>query len=231
MALTDLFEVFRQQSHPENAKTMSRYMREQFIFIGIQTPLRRELSKPYFQLERQKMKQQAADSSIDWDFIWACWQAPEREFQALAADYLNLLQNYLQAEDLKRLKELITWKSWWDSVDSLVKIVGKLAHQSEEMKAQLLAWSQADNIWLRRTSIIHQLGMKEETDTELLATCIQNNFNTQEFFINKAIGWALRDYAKVNEAWVRAFLMAHRSQLAPLSWREASKHLAMNEPI
>ena len=83
----------------------------------------------------------------------------------------------------------------------------------------------SDNIWLRRTSIIHQLGMKNNTDTSLLSQCIQNNFASQEFFINKAIGWALRDYAKTNEQWVSDFLTAHQQQLAPLSWREASKHL------
>lgn len=231
MELTDLFDLLRQHHHPENAAVMSQYMRQQFTFIGIKTPQRRQLAQPYFEQERQKMKQHQTEATINWAFVKACWQAPEREFQLLAADYLKLLQNFLKADDLDRLAELITWKSWWDSVDSLVKIVGKLAHQSQDMKAQLLEWSQADNIWLRRTAIIHQLGMKAATDTDLLAQCIQNNFNTQEFFINKAIGWALRDYAKFNEAWVRAFLLAHQSHLAPLSWREASKHLQMNDTL
>lgn len=230
MELTDLFALFRQHHHLDNAQAMSKYMRQQFSFIGIKTPLRRQLAQPYFKHERQKMKA-VADASINWDFVEACWQAPEREFQYLAADYLKLMQNTLKAADLDRLAELITCKSWWDSVDSLVKTVAHLAHQSEELKAQLLEWSQADNIWLRRTAIIHQLGMKDATDTDLLAQCIQQNFNTQEFFIDKAIGWALRDYAKFNESWVRDFLFTHRSDLAPLSWREASKHLQMNDTL
>lgn len=230
MELMDLLNVLRQHHHPKDAAAMSQYMRQQFIFIGIKAPQRRQLAQPYFKQESQRMTQEL-DASINWSFVDACWQAPEREFQALAADYLKLLQNYLKADDLEQLKKLITWKSWWDSVDSLVKIVGQLAHQSDAMKVQLLEWSQADNLWLRRTAILHQLGMKTTTDTDLLTQCIENNLNTQEFFINKATGWALRDYAKCNETWVRDFLLTHESQLAPLSWREASKHLHMTNTL
>lgn len=230
MEVTDLFVLLRQHHHPENAAAMSDYLRQKFTFIGIKAPQRRQLVQAYFKQEKQRMKQ-TADASINWSFVKACWQAPEREFQSVAADYLKMLQNYLKAEDMNRLAELITQKSWWDSVDALVKIVGHLAHQSDELKDQLLEWSQSDNLWLRRTAIIHQLGMKDATDTELLARCIQHNFDTQEFFINKAIGWALRDYAKTNEDWVRHFLLTHRQQLAPLSWREASKHLQMNDTL
>lgn len=230
MELMDLLNVLRQHHHPKDAAVMSQYMRQQFTFIGIKTPQRRQLAHPYFKQESHRMKHEL-DASINWSFVYACWQAPEREFQALAADYLKLFQNYLRADDLEQLKKLITWKSWWDSVDSLVKIVGQLAHQSDAMKVQLLEWSQADNLWLRRAAILHQLGMKTTTDTDLLTQCIENNLNTQEFFINKAIGWALRDYAKCNETWVHDFLLTHESQLAPLSWREASKHLQMTNTL
>lgn len=225
MALTDLFELLHQHRNDSNALLMEKYMRSQFKFLGIKAPERRRLTQPYLKQELQRAKKSGTDYSIDWMFIKNCWQAPEREFQLLAADYLKLCQIYLKADDLNKLKELVTTKSWWDSVDSLVKIVGFLAHQSADMKAQLLDWSLSDNIWLRRASIIHQLGMKNHTDTSLLSRCIQNNFASQEFFINKAIGWALRDYAKTNEQWVSDFLTTHQQQLAPLSWREASKHL------
>lgn len=225
MALTDLFELLHQHPNDSNALLMEKYMRSQFKFLGIRAPERRRLTQPYLKQELQKSKKSGIDYSIDWIFIKKCCEAPEREFQLLAADYLKLCQIYLKADDLNKIKELVTTKSWWDSVDSLVKIVGHLAHQTADMKAQLLAWSLSDNIWLRRTSIIHQLGMKNNTDMSLLSQCIQNNFASQEFFINKAIGWALRDYAKTNEQWVSDFLTAHQQQLAPLSWREASKHL------
>jgi 3-methyladenine DNA glycosylase AlkD len=89
----------------------------------------------------------------------------------------------------------------------------------------MLAWSVDDNIWLRRIAIDHQLLRKEKTDTALLEAIIENNFGQKEFFINKAIGWSLRDYSKTNPEWVRAFVEKYRDKLAPLSIKEASKYI------
>lgn len=162
---------------------------------------------------------------IDWNFVQECWQQEEREFQYVATDYLNDMQTYLKKDDINHLKKLITTKSWWDSVDALVKRVGYLQTQYPELKETIIEWSVSDNLWLRRVAIIHQLSMKEATDTQLLTRTIMNNLGSNEFFINKAIGWALRDYARINEEWVKNFLRQYQTELAPLSIREASKHI------
>ena len=135
------------------------------------------------------------------------------------------MQQYLSPNDLASIKNLITKKSWWDSVDALLKNVGYLSVQYPEVKETVKQWANDSNIWLVRTAILHQLGLKSETDTALLEEVITINFGTEEFFINKAIGWALREYAKTNPEWVTHFLLTNREKLHPLSWREANKHL------
>lgn len=218
----DVFEVLRGQRDAENAFHMAKYMRNQFEFLGIQTEPRRLLTKPFFQDERQRLK---AGGQLDWAFVEACWQAPEREFQNVATDYLARFKVCLLPEDLKHLEQLVVTKSWWDSVDALVKTIGYLVHQFPTLKQEMLRWSLSGNLWLRRAAIIHQLGMKTATDQSLLSQCICNNFGSQEFFINKAIGWALRDYAKADADWVILFMEQHQERFAALSWREANKHL------
>lgn len=213
----------------DDAQAMSAYLRNQFPFLGIKSMKRREITKPYLKEAKQDArvtyKANPDADIIDWDFVEACWQAEEREFQYIATDYLKDLRAYLKKEDLESLKQLIIRKSWWDSVDAIVKTVGFLASKYPELKFTLLDWSVSDNIWLIRTAIIHQLSMGSKTDTDLLEKAILNNLGSNEFFINKAIGWALRDFAKANEDWVVDFLQAHKEELSQLSWREASKHL------
>lgn len=202
----------------ERAVQMSAYMRNQFPFLGIPSPKRRELCKDYF-------NQAKKEKEVNWAFVHACWEQDEREYQYVATDYLQKMQKYLTAADLPALKELITSKSWWDTVDSLNKVVGAIALAHPEVNSTLIAWSIDDNRWLRRIAIIHQLSRKEQTDTKLLEQMIVNNLGQTEFFINKAIGWSLRDYSKTNPEWVRTFLDTYRDQLAPLSIREASKYV------
>ena len=122
-------------------------------------------------------------------------------------------------------RSLITEKSWWDSTDVIDRIVGDIALRYTEVNTVLLAWSTDDNIWLRRVAIDHQLLRKQHTDTALLEKIICNNLGQKEFFINKAIGWALRDYSKTNPEWVQGFINRHRHKMAKLSLREASKYL------
>lgn len=116
-------------------------------------------------------------------------------------------------------------KSWWDSIDGLDELVGKIVLNHPEAKTVILDWSVDDDFWLRRLAIDHQLLEKENTDTELLEQILVNNLNQTEFFINKAIGWSLRDYSKTNPDWVRMFINKYRNQMASLSIREASKYI------
>lgn len=212
-----------------DAEAMSAYMRHQFPFLGIKSVERRSYYQPYIKeakaQARQKRKENPQAQVIEWDFVLNLWNLDEREFQYVAADYLKDMKVYLEASDIEKLKKLIITKSWWDSVDALVKTVGYLAQEKPVLKDLLVEWSLDNNIWLRRTAIINQLNLKEATDTDLLQVVIVNNLGQEEFFINKAIGWALRDYSKTNPSWVKGFLLKYRDQLAPLSWREASKYI------
>ena len=207
--------LLQNEANPDKAVEMAVYMKNQFDFLGIPTPLRRKLCKPLF----KKAKSQAPD----WDFVEVCWESPYREMQYVATDYLNALVEQLTPQDLSRIERLIIRKSWWDTVDALDKVIGSIFLNFPEIRPQLIHWSQHDNIWLQRVAIDCQLSLKRQTDQTLLSEVIQNNFGQSEFFINKAIGWALREYGKTNPDWVKNFVQKYREKMAPLSVREALK--------
>lgn len=214
----NLFEELKSLQDSERAVSMAAYMRNQFPFLGIAATPRKLVAKSYFRIALQ-------EHIIDFHFVEKCFQQQEREYQQLAVDYLLSIQNLLTPEDLNRIKKYIVTKSWWDTVDGLDGVVGSMTLRYPELKKVMVEWSQTDNIWLRRVAIDHQLLFKNKTDTLLLAEIITNNFGTKEFFINKAIGWSLRDYSKTNPQWVKDFIQKHSSQMAPLSIREGSKYL------
>ena len=220
MNFSTLHETLVAASNPANAAPMAAYMRDQFPFLGIKTPQRRELIKPLLAEARVEAKTQGIDRS----FVEACWQAPEREFQYAALDYLHALRRYLEPEDIDWLRDLIEEKSWWDTVDRLDTMVGEIlwCNPNDDL---ILAWAQDANMWVRRVAIDHQRPRKAATDTVLLEKIITLNFGSREFFINKAIGWSLREYSKTDPAWVADFIARHGTRMAPLSVREGSKRL------
>ena len=126
---------------------------------------------------------------------------------------------------MPKLERLVVTKSWWDTVDILDRVVGSLVANHPEFEDVLLKWSLSDNIWLRRVAIDHQLLRKEKTNVQLMEKILLNNLDQTEFFINKAIGWALRDYSKTNPEWVARFIEKNRKRMSELSIREASKYL------
>jgi 3-methyladenine DNA glycosylase AlkD len=140
-------------------------------------------------------------------------------------DYLVKVKKQLQKEDITFIEELITTKSWWDSVDLIAShLVGEICKMYPELVYEhILKWSIDENMWLRRTSILYQLKYKENLDTEILEKVIKVNINDENFFIRKAIGWALREYSKTNKEWVGNFL--NNNKLSSLSIKEASKYL------
>ena len=144
----------------------------------------------------------------------------------MAANYLKAMQSYLTENDLPKLERLVVTKSWWDTVDILDRVVGSLVYDKPELEKIILQWSLSDNIWLRRVAIDHQLLRKEKTNVQLMEKILQNNLNQTEFFINKSIGWALRDYSKTNPAWVETFIEKNKERMADLSIKEASKYLS-----
>jgi 3-methyladenine DNA glycosylase AlkD len=140
-------------------------------------------------------------------------------------DYLVIRRETLTPSDLPKIKKLATEEPWWDTIDCLDKLVGSIALNFPKVNEVLVKWSCDDNFWLRRIAIDHQLLRKEKTNTKLLEEIILNNLGQTEFFINKAIGWSLRDYSKTNPEWVRGFIEKYQDRLAPLSIKEASKYL------
>lgn len=213
----NIFKEFRNAANSERAVPMQAYMRDQFEFLGIPTPERKKLSRSFLKEQTKK--------PVDWNFVFECWQQPEREIQYLAMDYLRIIQKTLKPEDIPNLRALVIKKSWWDTVDCLDTIIGDIALRNPEVNDTLLEWSVDENIWLRRLAIDHQLTRGEQTDTNLLTQIIINNFGQTVFFINKSIGWSLREYSKVNPDWVRNFITQHQESMASISIREASKHL------
>ena len=218
MSLADLLEELEAAKDLEKAGPMEAYMRNQFPFLGIVAPERNALYKKYFPSAKKA-------KVIDWAFVETCWEKEPREYQYVAANYLKAMQTYLTKDDLPKLERLVVTKSWWDTVDILDRVVGSLVANHPELEEVLLKWSLSDNIWLRRVAIDHQLLRKEKTDVQLMEKILLNNLDQPEFFINKAIGWALRDYSKTNPEWVSSFIEKNKERMSELSIREASKYL------
>ncbi|TAH63094.1 MAG: DNA alkylation repair protein [Gottschalkiaceae bacterium] len=213
----DIFKLFYDNRNEEQAEPMAKYMKNLFPFLGLKKPERGALSKDF--LNKRKK-----DSEIDWDFIFKCYHMSEREFQYLAIDYMEKVINLFVPDDMDNIEKLLITKSWWDSVDAINKIVGHIAMKYPEVKEDvILQWIESDNIWLNRISIIFQLRYKENTDTSFLSKAILQNSQTGEFFIDKAIGWALREYSKTDRDWVKNFIKSH--YLSKLSIREGSKYI------
>ena len=135
------------------------------------------------------------------------------------------MKDKLTIDDIPKLKQFILKKSWWDTIDNLDMTIGALALKNSNVNKILMEWSLDENIWLRRIAIDHQLLRKEKTDIELLEKILKNNLGQTEFFINKPIGWALRDYSKTSPEWVKNFIEENKEKMAKLSIKEASKYL------
>ena len=218
MKLLDLITDFEENRNELLAESMSKYMQDKFRFLGVRGTTRTEIYKKYFP-DTRKTK------IIDWDFVESCWNKEEREFQYVVVYYLKAMQKFLKREDISRLKYLIVTKSWWDTVDLLAKVVGSLVIRIEGYDQIMLEWSKDSNIWLKRVAILYQLSLKDKVDEIILDKILVNNLGDNEFFINKAVGWALRDYSKFNPEWVREFIKKNKDNMANLSIREASKYI------
>ncbi|QNQ80833.1 DNA alkylation repair protein [Lactobacillus sp. PV034] len=218
MDFQNLQNKFVQNADAKMANEMQRYMKDKFLFYGYHTPERRKIYA-------EDLKQEKKNKKIDWILLDQAWDDPHREMQYFACDYLIALKKYLEFSDMSKIENYIRTKSWWDTIDSLIKPIGYLGLKDNRIADLMLTWSKDSNLWIRRVAIEHQLLRKEKLDTELLERIILNNLNSNEFFINKAIGWALRDYSKTNPNWVKIFIEKYSDKLAPLSIKEGSKYL------
>lgn len=209
---------FEKNQNPENAVKMAKYMKNLFPFYGIPTPQRKKLYRDFLKEGKKK-------GEVDWGFLDQCYADEHREFQYLVFDYLAVMQKSLTYGDIPKIWKYIKEKQWWDSIDCLDRIVGEIGLSDSRVDELMLQWSLDEDLWVRRLAIDHQLLRKEKTNRELLAQIIVNNLGSKEFFINKAIGWSLRDYSKTDPEWVRDFIDQYKDRMDKLSIREGSKYL------
>jgi 3-methyladenine DNA glycosylase AlkD len=210
-------EALRDLADAENAHWMRNYMREQYPFLGVKKPERQEVFKHLYKLH---------GSSQDWyEVSTELFAMPEREYQYVAMDYVQKAKKSWDSRLPALVEQWIGEQPWWDVVDVLApQIMGPYFLQFPAERDQWIErWMKSGNFWLQRVCLIFSLGYKGKTDTVLLAKNIQELSSSKEFFIQKAIGWVLRQYARTDAEWVLDFVENHA--LAPLSKREALKHL------
>jgi len=217
--VTSLKTLFDQNADPVQAAPMKKYMRDQFEYLGIKTPKNTALQKEFY-------KEHGLPELSELDEILRdLWSLPEREFQYVGMGLLGKFEKQLPGKFIDTVEYLIVTKSWWDTVDAMAShTVGTHFRRFPKIREKYLKkWRKSKNLWLRRTAILFQLGYKKETNFDVLIEIISENVGSDEFFINKAIGWALRQYAYTDPNAVMKFVKSTR--LHPLSRREAMKHL------
>lgn len=218
--ILDLQKGFNQNKSADNAVAMEAYMKNLFPFLGIKAELRRSILKDALAANKHEVKNYYRDIALK------LFELQEREYHHSAMDILiKQLNKKFIPEDIELIEHLLTTKSWWDSVDAMAKYLlgGYLRQYPEQTERVIDKFSNSDNMWLNRSAIIFQLGYKKDTNAGLLFSLCEKHRESKEFFIQKAIGWALREYGKTNPDAVKTFVAS--AQLKPLSVREALKNL------
>ena len=215
----DIDNTFKENQNAENAKEMKRYMKDKFDFYGIKAPDRRKLVKEYLKKENRP-----AYENLDI-VTKKLWQLPHRENQYFTVELLQKYNKEFEEEIIKLFEYMITNKSWWDTVDAISKkIVGEYFKiYRKNIDKYMEKWINSDNIWLKRTTLLFQLGYKEKTDEKLMFELIGRLKNEDEFFVQKAIGWALREYSKINPEKVKQFV--ENTELSNLAKKEGLKRI------
>jgi len=210
---------------PAKAATMQAYMKSAMPYHGVPTPLLRPLCKDFF-------NEHPFSSATEWqDGCLALWrQAKFREerYAAINLTGHRLYRSWQSMSTLPMYEEMIITGAWWDYVDEIAthRLSGLLKANPAKVRTKMLQWSRSRNLWKRRSSILCQLPYKQETDLELLYACIEPSLDSTEFFLQKAIGWALRQYAWTNAAEIRTYCATH--ELSKLSRREALKNIGLS---
>jgi len=214
--LADAFEDLRNDAI---ALQMKKYMKGQYEYFGIKAPERREVLRLFLQHYGLPDDMEAMARN--------CWDLPQREYQYFAMEVLAKKAKKAPAERIGLYEYMITTKSWWDTVDYIAaNLVGPYFQKyPEKIRPVTERWMSSGNIWSQRSSLLFQLRFKKNTDLELMTDYIRRLYGSKEFFINKAIGWVLREYSKTDPNWVVDFVEKEKDHLANLSKREALKWL------
>jgi 3-methyladenine DNA glycosylase AlkD len=217
--LLPLARRFREAADPVDAAAMSAYMKGHFPFFGIKAPLRRALQKAHW------VEVGLPDLEELPGLVRSAFAQPQREWHYAALDLLVKQEKKLGLRHLPLVEELITTKSWWDTVDSLaVHVAGGILRRHPQAAAEWSGrWAESDDLWLQRTAILFQNRWKQHADQALLFAHIDRHAASKEFFLRKAIGWSLRELGATDPAAVLAFVQARK--LSPLSEREALRKL------
>lgn len=214
----EIISSFDSLRDEDNAKKMSAYMRDKFRFYGVPSQQRKAAYKHILSEEKK-------NKCIDWSLLDQCWNDDHRELQYFVVDYLSAMQKYLKFEDIERLEKYVRSKQWWDTIDGLDMIIGNIGLKDSRLNDLMLSWSVDEDFWVRRIAIDHQLSRKDKTDAELLEKILVNNLGSDEFFINKSVGWSLRAFSRTDPEWVKEFLNKYKDRMNSLSIREACKYL------
>ena len=214
-------ERLAKAADPDKAGPMAAYMKTDMPFYGVQkaarVPILRDALRRFAPTDRGDYRRA----------VVALWNQPHREEKYLAIGYARSYPQFVSLSSVPLYRRMIVEGAWWDLVDeTAIHLVGDvLLRQRDRMKPKVETWIDDRDMWLRRTSILAQIGHKDATDARLLFDACERRMHETEFFIRKAIGWALRDYAKTDPDAVTAFVIEHRVELSGLSYREATKHL------
>ncbi len=213
-----MYNIFDAHRDEEAAQKMTAYMQDRFPHFGIKAKSRRALSKVHD-------KTLLLEESDFIEFAKICFAYPEREMHHYCLDALHSFKKKFTADTVKISEYLITHNSWWDTVDTTNTLISLplFKRNFSLLEKTALKWKDHENMWLRRSALISQLKFRLSTNTELLEAVIQANLGSDEFFINKAIGWALREYGDYNPKWVLDFVK--RTNLEPLSYKEAIRKI------
>ena len=218
--VAEIEAVLEPLADPANAEPMVAYMRDQFPFLGIKTPERRAAVKPIM----MRAKDWSAEDLLD--VADALMAQPEREFSSVATEFLRKWNGHLRSEHLVRIRTLIQTKSWWDTVDALaIHTLGTVVRADRELQTEMDEWIHDDDFWVARSAILHQLMWKDDLNAERLFRYCDLRCGDTEFFIRKALGWALRQHARTDPDTVRSYVATNADQLSGLTKREALKHI------
>ncbi len=218
--IPDLRQALTESADPDRASQMAAYMQHRFVFLGVGAPARKVAERPFLAAGR------GANSTELLDAADACWAQPEREFQYAGVDLLVRWVRSLSGSDLARVERLIRAASWWDTVDALAaNVVGPIVAADASLGAVMDRWIDDDDRWIARSAILHQLKFRERTDARRLFDHVDRRCHEPDFFLRKASGWALREYAKTDPDAVRAYVAERGDRLSGLTRREALKHL------
>lgn len=212
---------FRALADPARAGPMAAYMKTAMPFYGVPKPQRTAVCRA-FRTRFVPASQRAYEAAT-----LALWNLPHREEKYAALAFALQHPGFITCRSLKLYERLVREGAWWDLVDDIaIRLIGRVRLDDRPaLRARVKRWIDDDDLWIRRTAIISQIGHKQQTDeAELFDHCLRRAAE-REFFIRKAIGWALREYSHAAPQAVKRFLLTHRDRLSPLSFREAAKQL------